>query len=377
MQTIDLTPDQVKQAADSAQSNLSRKQEPNDILKLLEEQKIKNPGFEAMVEQQEKNLLVAANFRPPQLWVTPEPGAGLIRDQPELIAVTELYAYPGRGGALVYELDDAGNRIPDPDADKHKDADDRGPPQEAKPAWAGGGAEEDGRGEEEGGGGEEARARRGSRRWPSSAGGGRPKKEEAAAEAAGGRGPDEGEDQGIRWVAITGVLNYKALRDTYLLALKRPEVAYPALQAARRRTPGQAVRRLVVRLGGGRPEPQPARSSTTCPRRTRNGRPRRCGSAPWSPRSPSSRPASGNGSTSAAWSPPRSSRSPSRCRSRLVRRGRGRGMDVPSPPRWQRAAGPSAHDGHARRAADGDGRTAAGGRANRSTSRRSPMSTRS
>ena len=119
--TIDVTPEQVKQLADSAQSNLARKQEPNDILKLLESQKIKNPGFEAMVDQQKENVLVATNFRPVQLWVSPEPGAGLIRDQPELIAVTELYAYPGRGGALVYELDDAGNRIPDPDADKNKD----------------------------------------------------------------------------------------------------------------------------------------------------------------------------------------------------------------------------------------------------------------
>ena len=119
--TIKLTPDQVKSAAESAQSTLSRKQEPNDILKVLVEQKIQNPGFEAMVDQQRENVLVATNFRPVQLWVSPEPGAGLIRDQPELLAITEIYAYPGRGGAVVYELDDAGNRIPDPDADKHKD----------------------------------------------------------------------------------------------------------------------------------------------------------------------------------------------------------------------------------------------------------------
>ena len=33
--------------------------------------------------------------------------------------------------------------------------------------------------------------------------------------------------KGIRWVAITGVLDYKTLRDTTSLALKRPEVAYP------------------------------------------------------------------------------------------------------------------------------------------------------
>src|SRR5689334_6783690 len=122
-ETIDLTPDQVKQAADQAQSNINRPQQPDDILKVLVEQGgIKlDPGFEKSVEQQEKNLLVAANFRPPQLWVTPEPGAGLIRDQPELIAPTELYAYPGRGGALVYALDESGKRIPDPDALKNQD----------------------------------------------------------------------------------------------------------------------------------------------------------------------------------------------------------------------------------------------------------------
>ena len=140
--TIDVTPEQVKQAAEPAQSNIARKQEPNDILKLLEDQKIKNPGFEAMVDQQKRDLLVAANFRPVQLWVSPEPGAGLIRDQPELVAVTELYAYPGRGGALVYELDDAGNRIPDPDADKNKD--------EATEARRKNKAPERGRGAEEG-----------------------------------------------------------------------------------------------------------------------------------------------------------------------------------------------------------------------------------
>ena len=49
---------------------------------------------------------------PLRSWVTPEPGAGLIRDMPELIAPTELYAYPGRGGLLVYALDEEGNKIP-------------------------------------------------------------------------------------------------------------------------------------------------------------------------------------------------------------------------------------------------------------------------
>ncbi len=41
--------------------------------------------------------------------------AGLIRDTPKLIAPTEVYAYPGRGGLLVYELDKDGNRVPEPE----------------------------------------------------------------------------------------------------------------------------------------------------------------------------------------------------------------------------------------------------------------------
>ncbi len=110
--TIDLTPDQVKKAADAADSNISRRQDPDDILKRLEESGLKNPHFETMVDEQEKHALIAANFTPAQPWVSPEPGAGLIRDLPELIPPSELYAYPGRGGALVFALDENNNRKP-------------------------------------------------------------------------------------------------------------------------------------------------------------------------------------------------------------------------------------------------------------------------
>ena len=49
------------------------------------------------------------------------PAQRAARDQREQPVGGREPADPGRGGALVYELDDAGNRIPDPDADKHKD----------------------------------------------------------------------------------------------------------------------------------------------------------------------------------------------------------------------------------------------------------------
>ena len=85
----------------------------DDIIKILEEGGIKPTNFAKEVEEPAKTVLVADNYKPDREWVTPEPGAGLIRDTPVLIAPTELYAYPGRGGALVYELDEHGNRIPD------------------------------------------------------------------------------------------------------------------------------------------------------------------------------------------------------------------------------------------------------------------------
>ena len=46
-----------------------------------------------------------SDYKAAREWVSPEPGAGLIRDTPVLIAPSELYAYPGRGGFLVFELD--------------------------------------------------------------------------------------------------------------------------------------------------------------------------------------------------------------------------------------------------------------------------------
>ena len=116
--SIEITPEQVSKHADAAHSNLPKPQEPQDILTIVEAAGIKNPGFVALVEAQEKEGLKPDDFPVARSWVTPEPGAGLIRDKPELIAATDLYAYPGRGGACVYALED-GKRVPeDPNAKK-------------------------------------------------------------------------------------------------------------------------------------------------------------------------------------------------------------------------------------------------------------------
>src|SRR5262245_44337602 len=111
--TIETTPDQVKKAAQVADTNLSRKEDRETIIQKLEDQdKITATNFANTVEEQIKVKLVSDDFKPKREWVTPEPGAGLIRDNPKLIAPSELYAYPGRGGLLVYALDEEGERIP-------------------------------------------------------------------------------------------------------------------------------------------------------------------------------------------------------------------------------------------------------------------------
>jgi hypothetical protein len=102
--TIETTPEDVRKAASQAESNLSRRQNNEDILKLLENENIKNPNFEKMVDNQASNKIDPIAFRVASPWISPEPGAGLIRDTPALIAPTELVAYPGRGGVLMFEL---------------------------------------------------------------------------------------------------------------------------------------------------------------------------------------------------------------------------------------------------------------------------------
>src|SRR3954454_17188178 len=97
--SIELTPDQVKKAAEAAETNINRHQERDDIIKVLEGGGIKPTDFAKEANEAAKTVLVADNFKPDREWVTPEPGAGLLRDTPVLIAPTELYAYPGRGGA--------------------------------------------------------------------------------------------------------------------------------------------------------------------------------------------------------------------------------------------------------------------------------------
>jgi hypothetical protein len=242
MPSIDTSPDQIKKAAEQSDSNLNRKEEREAIVKRLEEvDKITDTKFAATVEEQTKVQLAASDFKPAREWITPEPGAGLIRDQPKLIAPTELYAYPGRGGLLVYALDEKGERIPLKEGEEKEER-----PQRygntRKPRAGGGGM----MGGMMGGMGG-ARKKRGKSQVEIDREA-KEEREKAArklkAQLAGKVGPETDAEKkkeeeaapepaykevtkGYRWVAITGVLDHGQLVANYREALKNPAVAHP------------------------------------------------------------------------------------------------------------------------------------------------------
>ena len=78
--TIDTSPDQIKKAAQQSESNLSRPEKRETIIERLAEKGIKDSDFAKVVEEQVKTALVPDNYKAAREWVTPEPGAGLIRE---------------------------------------------------------------------------------------------------------------------------------------------------------------------------------------------------------------------------------------------------------------------------------------------------------
>ena len=235
--TIDTSPEQIKKAAQASESNLNRQEKRETIIEKLLEQGIKDSDFAKVVEDQVKTALVPTDYKAARELVTPEPGAGLIRDQPKLIAVTELYAYPGRGGILIYDLDEEGNRKPETDKDKVAEVKTR---RRKKRAGAGGmmaggmrggmGApkkkarksrEDIAREAKE----DEERARR--KLKGGLVGADTPEDAETKDEKEGTEAPSKEITKGYRWVVLTGVLDHAKLVANYRDALKNPAVAHP------------------------------------------------------------------------------------------------------------------------------------------------------
>src|SRR5580698_1691112 len=83
-ETINTDPDKIKQATKATESNLNRKEDTEKIIQNLEAMKIKDSNFAKSVDDQVKTALVANDYKAAREWVSPEPGAGLIRDTPVL-----------------------------------------------------------------------------------------------------------------------------------------------------------------------------------------------------------------------------------------------------------------------------------------------------
>jgi hypothetical protein len=240
METINTTPEKIKQVTKVSESNLTRPETREKILERLEAQKIKDSNFAKVVDEQVKTALVADDYKSARDWVTPEPGAGLIRDTPVLITVADLYAYPGRGGLLVFQLDKEGNRVPDLDKDKAK-PEERRRRRRRRPAMGGMmggmgmmggiGGQRKRQGKSKADLEREAALEQGRKKRALEGklvGSGDALAEQKAEEDAADKGPPPKEiTKGFRWVAITGVLDHAKLVANYRAALKNPAIAHP------------------------------------------------------------------------------------------------------------------------------------------------------
>ena len=224
--TLDMKPEQLSTVASNADANLKKNQDIKDVLAKLEADGLHEPNFEKVVQNQLANALKPGDYKAKLDWVTPEPGAGLIRDQPELIAPTELIAFPGRGGILMYSLDEKGERIIETGEDAKKKGRNRRMPG-MMPGIGGlaGGAPRDEKPEDK-----RRREAEEAKRQKAFAGKVDPAKEKGKEDDAADpalQGPWKEETKGKRWVVITGVIDNEQLKKNYLLALKNPALAYP------------------------------------------------------------------------------------------------------------------------------------------------------
>jgi len=224
-ETIQTTPDQVKKAATAANQNLNRPQKDQDILAKLAADNIKEAGFEKIVDTRLSTKQDATLFASDNSWVSPEPGAGLLREMPELIAVRDLNAHPGRGGLLVFERDDNGDLVYPKPGEEKKVA--RRPKRKSSGAL----------GSMSGSGGGMGAPRKKSGALEKAKEEERIKRENERLKAGlAGKGADElakadetkdepttqpkETTKGYRWVALTGLLDHKQLRENYAKALK-------------------------------------------------------------------------------------------------------------------------------------------------------------
>lgn len=223
--TIQTTPADVQNAASAARTNIQRIATPEDIQNKLLADGVNESDFLAIVETNKPGAKSAGNYRLAGDFVSPEPGAGLIRDMPELVAPTNLLAHSGRGSTMMYVLDENNNRM----------YEDSNAPAEKKPTlprrkrspssgYAGmggmpgtGGRQKSSKAAEEEAKKRLERDRERLKRGLAGKVSTRAKENDSAAESEGK--PKEAL-QGLRWASIVGELDHKALRENYAKTLK-------------------------------------------------------------------------------------------------------------------------------------------------------------
>lgn len=107
---IEMTPDEVEKAAQQANQNIQRRQDEDQILAKLQGQGVVLQNFEQVVDARQPGSMDPSQFRLPNLMAAREPGAGLLREEPDLIAVASLDAHAGRGAINVIALDEITGR---------------------------------------------------------------------------------------------------------------------------------------------------------------------------------------------------------------------------------------------------------------------------
>jgi hypothetical protein len=225
---LEFGPDDLSKKAQQAETNLSAKQTNESILDKLVATGLKpSTEFEVVVVRQQSKALDPSEYIARQRWVTPEPGAGLIRDDPTLIAPTDLYAFPNRGGYNLTKTDEKGDRI----VATEKDAPKR---QYSRRRSSGGMMGSGGMG-----GGRRPPSERSKQEAADRRNLEETKKKNMLAGSVDEAKPSEKEApveanvayvevvKGLRSVVITGKLDNKKLRANYILALKNPDIAYP------------------------------------------------------------------------------------------------------------------------------------------------------
>ena len=258
----------IESAANQASQNLGKDQPLESIKEKVEgaEFQVVKHDFLAKAANQEGNKLVAANYKNDQPWVRLEPGAGILREMPRLLAPDTLRASGGRGGALLFALNDQGKRVTIKLSDDEKKEEEKKPKRRRGNNLAGGGSSSmpGAMGGAMAGDGAASGSFAALKKRNSAED--RAEKERQALEAqkkaerfGGGKTakfvdptkkaevPTKSEDEeladpdapppgekfkeelvGRRWVVVTGILDQEQMRDNYVDALKIPKTdAYP------------------------------------------------------------------------------------------------------------------------------------------------------